>query len=117
MINLTDNEEIPSTTESVTLFDETEETTTDGGYTESEISETVHNLNHTTSALPMYTDAATTDTTVRISESSSTSSVLITESSSVTTSTSLHSSYGVYIAFFQKECKLKHTFFCMTLMF
>lgn len=69
------DEEILWTTESVTMADEFEETTT----VNSEIIETEHVINHATSALPSYTQSATGATT--ISHINSTAAMSSTESS------------------------------------
>lgn len=98
IINITDNdiEEILSTTDQqkTTMFDEFEETTTaltTADYTE--ISETEHTLNYTTTAPSSINTQSIADTTVRIPELNST---LFTESSVTLSQTASHS-FGLYI--------------------
>lgn len=93
-IYITDNndEEILSTTDQqrVTMFNEFEETTTaTADYTE--ISETEHILNYTTSAPSVVNTQSIVDTTVRISEYNSTES-------SATMSQTASQSFGMYTA-------------------
>lgn len=99
--NDNDNEEILSTTEqqSVSMFDEFDETTTTTSMADyTELSETEHILNHTTSApLLSNTQSTVADTTVKISEFNSTPSILFTESSVTVSQTASHFSIGVYI--------------------
>lgn len=83
------DEEMPLSTESVTLFDEFDDDTT----VYSEISETENDISHATSAIPVYTTSAGITS---MSKANSTVAMSSTESSHFTTSSSSTEYAGEY---------------------